>query len=308
MARLIEMITLIRSNRNLRPGDLAEHFGISKKRIHDDVQDLCMAGVPLVFEGNGYRILEGFFLPPTAYSMEEAVTLILALHLLEKAGGYPDGVSTRALLSKALGALPGGENRAMIKVAEILLRETEGERSPVVKVVTEGMVEKRSLELVYYSLNQEKETVRAVDAYAVTYRKNAWYLIGLCHSRNEIRTFKLSRIRRIKKTDQTYQVPKGFSLDKYLADSWGIRSGPNKRVKIRFEPVIATLIQEKRFPNGRFVKEKNGSVILEATTSSTEEVRWWIMQYGASAEVLEPPELREAIRQEVEQMRQKYRQ
>ncbi len=306
MARLLEMITLIRNNRNLRPGDLAEHFEISKKRIHDDIQDLCMAGVPLVFEGNGYRILEGFFLPPTAYSIEEAITLILALHLAEKEGGYPEGVSTRALLSKALGSLPGGDHRPMMKVAENLLRETEGERSPVVKAITEGMLEKRSLELIYYSLNQKKETTRTIDPYAVTYRKNAWYVIGFCHSRKEIRTFKLVRIRQVKKTYQNYEIPREFSLDKYLADSWGVRTGPGRRVRIRFNPDIAPLIQEKKFPNGRFVKEENGSVTLEATANSVDEVRWWVMQYGAAAEVLEPKELRETILGEVERMRELY--
>jgi predicted DNA-binding transcriptional regulator YafY len=78
-------------------------------------------------------------------------------------------------------------------------------------------------------------------------------------------------------------------------------------VRIRFESDVAALVQEKRFPNGRFVKGENGSVILEAAASSIDEVRWWVLQYGASAEVLEPAELREAIRQEVERMGKKYR-
>ena len=53
-------------------------------------------------------------------------------------------------------------------------------------------------------------------------------------------------------------------------------------------------------------KEKDGSLLAEFDLDGTEEVKRWILSFGRHAEVLEPEELREGIRAEVENILPQY--
>ncbi|NTV32371.1 MAG: WYL domain-containing protein, partial [Deltaproteobacteria bacterium] len=51
---------------------------------------------------------------------------------------------------------------------------------------------------------------------------------------------------------------------------------------------------------------EDGSLTLRLKVSALDAVKRWVMRYGAQAEVLEPPELREMIMQEVREMGEIY--
>ncbi|MFQ6092904.1 MAG: HTH domain-containing protein [bacterium] len=53
VARLLELLTLIRARSDLGPKDLARHFKISEKRIYDDLTELNKAGISIVYNPQG---------------------------------------------------------------------------------------------------------------------------------------------------------------------------------------------------------------------------------------------------------------
>lgn len=55
-------------------------------------------------------------------------------------------------------------------------------------------------------------TKRKVDIYA----KNSKYVVGYCHSRNDIRKFRISRINKAKVTSDKYKIPADFNKRDYL--------------------------------------------------------------------------------------------
>ena len=75
LARLIRIVTLIRSHRNLDRRYLAEKCGVSIRTIQRDINTLCYAGVPIFWFDDGYKIMPDFFLPPLNLTLEEVFCL-----------------------------------------------------------------------------------------------------------------------------------------------------------------------------------------------------------------------------------------
>jgi predicted DNA-binding transcriptional regulator YafY len=79
------------------------------------------------------------------------------------------------------------------------------------------------------------------------------------------------------------------------------------KVRIWFSPGAAGYIKEKIWHDPQeIVSQQDGSIVFEAEVAGTEEIRFWIMSWGAKALVLEPASLREEIRAETETILGKY--
>ena len=78
--------------------------------------------------------------------------------------------------------------------------------------ITKAFNAKLSLEMEYFSMEQEQFTKRKIDIYA----KNSKYIVGYFHSRNAIRKFRISRVGKAKLTSNNYQIPVDFNKKDYL--------------------------------------------------------------------------------------------
>lgn len=79
-------ITLeLQRSKTLRAEDLASQFETSVRTIYRDIQALSEAGVPILgAPGQGYSLMEGYFLPPVRFTAEEAVSCSWELILSSK--------------------------------------------------------------------------------------------------------------------------------------------------------------------------------------------------------------------------------
>src|SRR5438309_405918 len=76
--RLLAIVLELQGKGRQRAEDLASTFETSKRTIYRDIQALSEAGVPLLsVPGQGYSLVEGYFLPPLAFTAEEATMLLL---------------------------------------------------------------------------------------------------------------------------------------------------------------------------------------------------------------------------------------
>jgi predicted DNA-binding transcriptional regulator YafY len=72
-------------------------------------------------------------------------------------------------------------------------------------------------------------------------------------------------------------------------------------VKIRFSEEQARYIEERQWATGQEIEpQPDGSIILSMTTSGWWDVKKWILSYGSHAELLEPEDLRNHIRDELQ--------
>jgi predicted DNA-binding transcriptional regulator YafY len=77
--RLAAILIQLQSRPLVKAQDIAEKFSISLRTVYRDVKALEEAGVPVIGEaGTGYRLMEGYKLPPVMFNMDEATALLTA--------------------------------------------------------------------------------------------------------------------------------------------------------------------------------------------------------------------------------------
>ncbi len=144
--------------------------------------------------------------------------------------------------------------------------------------------------------------------YGFTYHLGSLYLVGRKREDDSLRHWKVDRIEDAEVTDFPFQMAEDFDLQEHLAKSFGIyQTTGDVHVKVRFSPTVARRVEESRWHRSqKLTREKGGSLIAEFDLDTTEEIKHWVLGFGQNAEVLEPEELRGAISEEIESLRQRY--
>jgi len=150
------------------------------------------------------------------------------------------------------------------------------------------MAEGRRVSLRYQSFSRVA-TDRAVDPYALSLRWGNWYLIGYCHLREELRTFRIDRIQDCRALEDKFTLPKDFDAKAYLEESmrW---DNPNE-VVVRMEAEIAPRIREMAGDWMRVADNADGSVTVRFNVDNFNWAAGWVLSWGRLARALAPPEL-----------------
>lgn len=299
MARLIELLILIKHNPDWGPKKLAEYFEISQKRLHDDLNELNAANIPIVYNGKGYSFLGAPALPPVELNIDEALALWLQVKLLKKHKEDVYTPSVQSASAKLLNMLPRETADMLLELEGKISVEsprTSPEANKMLSIINKALVSAHTLKIEYYSYSSDNITSRKVDPYSVIFRGNSWYLTGYCHLRKEIRTFRLSRIKNIEKTSASFIYPEDFSITDYISKSWAVFQGEETEVEIWFSKKLAPLIEEHNWrPDQEITKNANGSIIFKTRVRGTLEIRRWIMSWGDGVKVIKPESLKKEI-------------
>ncbi|MDH7500208.1 MAG: WYL domain-containing protein, partial [candidate division NC10 bacterium] len=127
------------------------------------------------------------------------------------------------------------------------------------------------------------------------------------HLRQRVLTFSLGRIRAARPTPETFLLPEGFNFQEYVKESFASLRAEPVRVQVLFSAHQAPWIAERLWhPSQKMQYQLDGSLLMSLEVTDSLELKRWILGFGQEAEVLEPRELREAIRQEAEGLMEKY--
>lgn len=117
-----------------------------------------------------------------------------------------------------------------------------------------------------------------------------------------VRDFALHRIRRVTITTEPYEIPNDFNPRRYLGEAFAIEKGGRPvEVVIRFTPRQARWIRDRKWHSTARVEGLlDGGCGLRLRVAGLGEVRRWVMQFGAEAEVLAPQALARAVAAELQ--------
>ena len=306
LARLLSVASILYSKGGTEAGvpvsEIARLTGMTTRTVYRDIRALEEElDVPVFQAKRGhYGIEKKFFLPPLRLSVPEAIVLFLASRLIARWSDQYDAAVVSAF-TKLADALPQPIAR---HVAATML--AVGEHDPnepfsrTFSAVARGWAEGRVVELVYDpGTGHEKRT--RVHPYALEpdAALRSVYLIGHDEPAGAMRTYKVERIRTATLTQDRYEIPDDFDPDRWLANSWGIWSSdstPPARIRLRFDPSVAHRVREAVWHRSQRLDElPGGGVELTVTVAGIVEIRPWILSWGDAVEVLEPPELRDAV-------------
>jgi predicted DNA-binding transcriptional regulator YafY len=178
---------------------------------------------------------------------------------------------------------------------------------PLFDKISAAIVSRHKLEIDYYAMSRRRRSRRQVAPYKLLYSEETFYLIGYCDQRQAVRTFSLDRIENCTVTQIVFEAPDETSLTRMIESSFGVFQGDPQQVKIRFNAAVAGYIEEKIWhPSQTTFRLTDNSLIFTAQVAGLEEIRHWVLRWGAQAQVLEPQALREKVAEEARRMWTQY--
>ena len=306
-ARYLKIATVLRAHgeAGISAQALADQVGVSKRTIYRDLEGMDLdGGLPIWNDRGRYGLADDAFLPPLALTLPEAMAFYLAARLLTKATDELD-TEIIGVLVKLAQVLPPVIAEQLHETADAFADTPPNEDfTRVLRGLTVALAERRVVELEYdpsvYDASRPMRRVR-LHPYAIepSALSRALYVIGWDEQRADRRTFKVERIASISVTPETFEPP-GESVAAEMLAAWDVISDAAPvEVVIRFDPAVTQRVHETRWHASQVEElEDDGSLLWRARVSGLLEIRSWVLGWGADAEVLEPSELREWVREQ----------
>ncbi|OWA34068.1 transcriptional regulator [Saccharibacillus sp. O16] len=311
--RLFAIVLELQGRSVVRAQDLAQLFETSIRTIYRDIQALSEAGVPIFGSpGQGYSLLEGYFLPPVSFTVEEAAALIIGADFVEQRFDEAYGRHARFARGKIEALLPPGKREETKRVRESIRiihpedrKSLDLERSHI-ELIRGALSSGRKMRFDYAGRpdgerSNPERTTRTAAPYGLVLLNGRWILVAHCELRGAIRNFRVSRIRHLQLTNEPYDMPADFRLEEYAPED-----DRHIRVKLLFDAALAGRVEQQ--PN--FYTESSDLTAegyeVDYRVRRPEELLSWILGWGSRVIVLEPESLKERVRQEIEEMGKRY--
>src|SRR5688572_16133736 len=208
--RLFAILLTLQHKRRLRAQDLARQFEISKRTIYRDMSALNQMGIPITaLPGEGFELVEGYYLSPLMFTEKEAVALLLGSRLLTQQSAGSLSQSAVSALAKIKVALPESVRARSEELAGIVGFITPKAKfdldDPQLLLIQRAIQQKRVLHLRYRGYQKEEITTRDVEPHQLFYADGVWYLEAYCRLRKGIRDFRLSRMETVETRPETFR-------------------------------------------------------------------------------------------------------
>ena len=125
--RLIHILNLLRTRKNMNAELLAEECQVTERTIYRDIISLSEMNVPIYYD-NGYKLASDYFLPPINFSFDEYRLMITALEstpLIKEAVFAEAYKSLRPKLDNCLSDIVQKENKLTPKTTHIEINQTD---------------------------------------------------------------------------------------------------------------------------------------------------------------------------------------
>jgi len=301
--RLITLIMTLQRQPNQKAANLAEKLGVSVRTLHRYFGMLDEMGIPIYAERGpygGFSLVRGYKLPPLVFTPEEAVALYLGTSLVSEMWGMLYQESANGALAKLENVLPDEQRNEIAwarrsLVATGMHRADPSTLAPILEKLRRAAREHRCVDMLYQSTSQADATRRQVDPYALVHRSGWWYLVGYCHLRNGPRTFRVDRIRSLELLSGTFRMPDEFDVHAYLESEFADQ--PVLHAKLRFNPESAFIAKSNRSIWDSLTENSDGSLDVILSAPDLPWLASMTLSFSTFVTVLDPPELREMVRE-----------
>jgi len=254
-------------------------------------------GVQLYFDGARVSMVTKTFRRPMRLSATEMAAIDLGLAMLgaERAPvERPVIARTREQLRTLRVALPGDVVEADIRSASL----SSYESLQAMPVLREAAIAQRPVRIRYQRADGTPPSERVVHPYALLNAEGLWYLAGHCEASTDVRIFRVDRIQAAEATDGRFERPATWRADDVVSGRRVLRTDAPRHLRVRYGPRVARWIVERE----EAATAPDGSVEV---TYPLADVAWavrHVLQYGPDAEVVEPADVREAVRERLRHM------
>lgn len=294
--RLLAIVLELQRAGKRRAEDLAATFETSKRTIYRDMEALSEAGVPIVAApGQGYALMEGYFLPPLSFRTDEATMLLLGSDVMAQQFDAQYRAAAQSAAAKIEGVLPE-KLRAEVRDLQESIRffaPSDPAEHETLLHLRRAIFDRTTVRFRYTARipsEQEPPVYREVDPYGLIHVGGRWHLTGYDHLRRGMRTFRLDRIEERQSLDRTFIRSPTFTTRQRPPDT-------DRTIVVRalFDHETARWVRESRSYFIIAEEEMADSLLVTLTVRQERDVLSWLLGWGSHVRVLEPESLREQI-------------
>ncbi|KQQ85295.1 MULTISPECIES: YafY family protein [Micrococcaceae] len=298
LKRMLQLVPFLVHNQGLHIQDVAEHFGVSRGELEDDLRILICSGLPegypddlldIQWEDDHVFITQDLDLKkPVRFTVEEACALLTGLETLN---GLPDVAEGGALESVTLKLLAAAGEEGL-RAASLSGPEVAPGDATTHATVREAIASRAQLHLTYLSPQRDAVSERDVDPLRLYSLDNTWYFEAFCHRVNGLRNFRLDRVQDVH--------PNGNRVAGNRTPAEGV---PAKLFTPNDDDTTVT-VQLTRQGRGlaedyyadRTADLPDGGLVAEIRFGSTGWLPMFVAQHGGAVRILEPSGLADTAR------------
>lgn len=300
---------LASSSSGVKISELAQKLRVHRSTVYRDIEQISEVGLPIWQEGGVVGLMTEDYLRPLKLNIYEAMTVFGATRLLTQVNNERNP-HVESLLRKLAESLPQSISQHVYRSADFINMLPEDDKyTRNLETLMWAWLHQRRVNMGYQSIGKDSVKERLFDVYFIEPLAawNSYYAIGLDHWYNEVRIFKIKRIRKIEITSDTYTIHQDIDLFEHWGNSWGVvlKEKPDLvRVRLRFTKKAADWARDTVWHHSESIETLSDggciysvnidSWLIEMDYGFKSWVRWW----GPDVEVLEPIELRVQIAQE----------
>jgi predicted DNA-binding transcriptional regulator YafY len=300
-------ITVILLNRDrISARELAERFEVSVRTVYRDIDAINMAGIPVIsYPGNegGFGIMENYRLDRQLLTLNDMLTILTALKGINTGPIHKEVESAIEKIQNLVPKEKAGQaeqffNQMVIDSAPYGYNNRYKDR---LKNIQRSIVDNRLMRVRY--LNSKGESLeRVLEPMTLIMKGYTWYLFAFCRNKDDYRVFRVSRIKDMEVLEKPF-IRKEASYKAYFTDGDDLPSTP---VILKFSPEVRVKVEDY-FDEELIETLENGDMIVRVSYPEDEWVYSFILSYGEHVEVLDPPHVKEIIREKAKQMLKLYK-
>lgn len=217
--RLLGILILLQSRRYVQAETIADKFSISLRTVYRDIKALNEQGVPISFEQHrGYFVVQGYFLPPVSFTPDEANALVL----IEPVVNAFSDKSVLRQYTQALNKIKAVMHNTQKDSVE-QMNQHIGLQVPrsfnadyeYLSTIQQAIAARHVITIEYCKKDDERST-RNIEPIGLVFYAFSWHIIAWCHSRNDYRDFRVSRIVSLKSTGTPFTKDDHTPLSEHM--------------------------------------------------------------------------------------------
>jgi len=292
--------------------ELAKQIGADRDELLADLDLLSQVGPPdgdpgeyllvSVDEGRVFVDLAHRLTRPLRLTPAEGCSLLLGIRALRESGIAPFDQAMQSAEKKLLTALGRDASEAQNLATSTVVAEPDAAVATHLRTLVSAARKRERVELTYASASRHQAETRPVDPYGIVHHAGEWYVVGFCHKRGDVRTFRIDRIASLRAMGERFERPQGFDLEAYRRERLYVPSADAISVRIELDALAVTRIGAN-WPVGEITMQDDGSAELLVDCDGFEWVTGWVLGLGRHAWIVGPAAARQAMRERIARLR-----
>jgi len=297
---------------------LAKLIGADRDELVADLELLSQVGPPdgdpgeyllvSVEDGRVFVDLAHRLTRPLRLTPAEGCSLLLGVRALRESGIAPFDAAMQSAERKLIAALgrdaAEAQHLATSTVVATISSPAEAAVAEHLRALVTAARARQRVEIEYVSASRHQSERRPLDPYGIVHHAGEWYVVGYCHKRGDVRTFRIDRIAALHKVEPAvkFDRPTDFDLEAYRRERLYVPSADAVAVRIHLEPLAVTRIGTS-WPVGEVTMQDDGSAELLIDCEGFEWVTGWVLALGRHAWIEQPEDARTAMRARLARLR-----